>query len=593
MATITLSPKKGAGCLILFALPFAAVGVGATAWIIWDLVTYQRAQGWEEVPAVIVRAELESHSGGDGGPTYEATADYTYQYKGRQYAGSRVSFSTGSDNVGSFQQNTHRTLKKHQKSGEPFRCYVNPSDPTEAVLFRGMRWEMIGFKALFAVMFGAFGFILLGCLLFSRRKTKQDKKMAALWPDEPWRWKKAWADGRIRSSTGPIVLFAIGFTFFWNVFSWPISLVAINDPSFNKHEFAILVLIFPLVGIFLMIWALVAVLRWRKYGRTMFEMASVPGVIGGQLAGVIRVPAKVRTEDAFLLKLTCVRKTISGQGKSNHISEHTLWEDEQRIAQDLLRRDPEKTAIPVLFQIPYKCKPTDESDENNEILWKLTASAKTPGLDFSTSFDVPVFKTDESDPDFVVDRELIKEYSVKEDPDRDLREAGVRKTISPTGEGIRLVFPMARTPGMASILTLMGCVFGAVPVVMYHLEAPLIANIIFGVVFGAFGLLFFLGGVETWFYRSVVDVSRSKMTVAGGLFGFGRPRRITASEIEKFVPKSRMSSGQGQSKKTYYDIDVILASGKKITAGKRILGKRLVESVIRQIEQELGIEKSD
>ena len=57
---------------------------------------------------------------------------------------------------------------------------------------------------------------------------------------------------------------------------------------------------------------------------------------------------------------------------------------------------------------------------------------------------MPVFKTPESDPNFVVDRSLIAEYAAPEDLDRDLREAGVVKMESPTGEGCRLVFPMAR-----------------------------------------------------------------------------------------------------------------------------------------------------
>jgi hypothetical protein len=81
--------KKGFGCLILFALPFAAVGVGAGAWLGWTVIAHLQMRGWEEVPAKIVRADLVINKGKTA--IYEVTAEYTYQYGGKQYAGKRVS----------------------------------------------------------------------------------------------------------------------------------------------------------------------------------------------------------------------------------------------------------------------------------------------------------------------------------------------------------------------------------------------------------------------------------------------------------------------------------------------------------------------
>ena len=134
---------------------------------------------------------------------------------------------------------------------------------------------------------------------------------------------------------------------------------------------------------------IVSVLRWRKYGQSVFEMASVPGVIGGQLAGVIRTSAKVQPEDGFRLTLNCVQRMTTGSGKNGSTSENVLWQDEQLIARELLQNDPEQSAIPVLFQIPYECRPTDETDANDQTIWRLEVSAKTPGLDYSTSLTCP------------------------------------------------------------------------------------------------------------------------------------------------------------------------------------------------------------
>jgi hypothetical protein len=47
----------------------------------------------------------------------------------------------------------------------------------------------------------------------------------------------------------------------------------------------------------------------------------------------------------------------------------------------------------VEFQIPSDCEPSDERNPNDRTLWRLTASAKVPGIDYSATFEVPVFKT--------------------------------------------------------------------------------------------------------------------------------------------------------------------------------------------------------
>ena len=57
--------KMGAGCLSLFALPFAGVGVGAVYFLGSMLWTWHQMASWVPVPAEIVSLDLESHRGDD------------------------------------------------------------------------------------------------------------------------------------------------------------------------------------------------------------------------------------------------------------------------------------------------------------------------------------------------------------------------------------------------------------------------------------------------------------------------------------------------------------------------------------------------
>jgi hypothetical protein len=570
---------KGMGCLALFALPFAGVGAGMAVMLAWTLADHLAMRNWEEVPAQIVQADLDVNHDEDGS-TYKATAQYVYTCGGRQYAGSRVSPYSGSDNIGSFQKNAHRELSRHQKSGEPFRCFVDPDNPQESVLYRDLRWEMVGFYTLFVLAFGGVGFGLLIGGLVGWRKARGEAVVARQRPEEPWLWKQEWSTGRIRSSSKTLMYVAIGFAVFWNLISAPIWFIVPGEAIDKKNYLAGLAAIFPVVGIGLAVWALVAVLRWRKYGESVFEMAEVPGVLGGKLAGVIHTTRKIVPEEGFRVVLSCIRKHTSGSGKNRHTSESVVWQDERLMARELAGYDYQKSAIPVLFGIPFDQPETSDEDPNSQVVWRLEASAEVPGIDYAASFDVPVFKTPDSRPDFQLDESLIADYVAPPNPDLDLARAGVIKTISPAGAGARYLFPMTRHFGVVLGLTAFFVIWSGAIALMIHLEAP----ILFPIVFGLIDLLVAFAVLDLWLYRSVVDVFRHEVAVRGGLLGLGRTRRFGIEKVKNVFLKQGMQSGRT----VFYNVCFDLGGGRKVVAGKRLKDKPQAQAVVRELETALG-----
>jgi hypothetical protein len=134
--------RMGAGCLALFALPFAAVGVGALAWASLTVLDWWAASDWAVTPAEIVSVELEEHDDDDGATTYKATATYRYEYAGRTYTNNRVAIDFGSDNIGDFQQQLYNELRSAHERQSPVTAYVDPAEPTSAVLNRELRFGM-------------------------------------------------------------------------------------------------------------------------------------------------------------------------------------------------------------------------------------------------------------------------------------------------------------------------------------------------------------------------------------------------------------------------------------------------------------------
>jgi len=406
MAKMTFGGKGGSLFLLLFSLPFAAVGVGAAVVTWWTLLDWQRMQSWQEVPCRIVKATLESHHSDDS-TTHKVVAEYRYRFDGREYTGTRVSPHSGSDNVGSFHQRVYQELEQHRTSGEPFRCYVDPEHPEDSILFRRPRWEMLVFETVFAYAFGAAGLgMLIGSLIWL---FKRGSRGATTSRDEPWTARADWAQGLIRSSNRKTFVIAVGVALLGNVGYLPVVLVAFDEWQTSGNAFTLFALPFVAIGLALAWWMVYAGLRWLKFGESTFQMAVVPGVLGGTLAGVVHVASRLQSEHGFRLRLICRRTVTTRSGGKSSTVVDNAWEHEQQVAQALSQPDPDKTAIPVLFTLPYQLPPTG-TEGNQTIAWNLEVRSAQSGVDYKAIFEVPVFRTDRSQADFQLDDNLAAPY---------------------------------------------------------------------------------------------------------------------------------------------------------------------------------------
>src|SRR5829696_1857403 len=155
-------------------------------------------------------------------------------------------------------------------------------------------------------------------------------------------------------------------------------------------------LIFPVIGLIPLAIAAYLTARYLKFGRSVLELETLPGCIGGWLAGTIRTTVALREHESVRLALRCVRRATRGSGKNRRTSESTLWEAEQTLVGRLpLDRDG-GNAIPVAFRIPHGCEPTLDR-HRDDILWRLRVRAAMPGADYAADFTVPIFAEHQPD----------------------------------------------------------------------------------------------------------------------------------------------------------------------------------------------------
>jgi hypothetical protein len=394
--------------MAVFGLPFAAGGVfflhdGYSAWR-----DAARAAHWTPTEATLREVRLESHAGRKSGrPTFEVRALYTYEVDGHVYESTRVGVHDGADNIGSWQQDRYNELKSALEMGGAITAFVNPEDPGESVLFPAVRESKLLFHSAFG---GLFALVGLGLIIGGLRSVfggGAARKLRRQFPKEPWRWRDDWSSGVIKSDNAKSAYGLLFFALFWlGVSSAALVAILFGDRS-QPLPAVIIVVVFVGAGLAMLAWAIRELRVARRYGAAEFHLASVPGVIGGKLAGIVTLPNYAEPYESYVVDLECERTVRRGKSTSR-VKE---WGAQLLIDPKKLPAKRDGVQIPVLFGIPYGLSPAE-----HPVSWTLRVRGKQPGIDVDVRFSVPVFETAESRPDFILDDAGIRPFLLARTP---------------------------------------------------------------------------------------------------------------------------------------------------------------------------------
>lgn len=411
-----------------------------------------------------------------------------------------------------------------------------------------------------------FTWVSLGIL--RARKTaaarhREQQEIRARYPHEPWMWRPEWQTGRIESSQRTLMITAVAFALFWNVIAWPVAVGVLLDTGAEPVVW--LVLIFPIVGLGLGTWAVREAIRVRKFGISVFELAHVPGVVGRGIGGLVRTTVPLRPDEGFLVRLSCIHRRTTGSGDDRSTSESVLWQESETVTD--IDDDPEGDGVmvPVAFRIPADARSSDDSDSNDELLWRLEAAASVPGVDYKATFEVPVYRTAES---VQADAELPgrSEPPVAAEPFAQPPESRIR--VRHYGRDVDIDFPAARNPGPALLVTGFMAAFSGFVWLMTAMDAPLL----FPAVFGLVDLMLIVLVLSLWFGVSSVQVRGDTLVLARGLVFPWRVTTYRADDVEGVQTRRGMQSGN----RIYYDL-ILAARGKERRIASSLRRKREAE----------------
>ncbi len=586
--------KVGSGCLTAFGAVFFLAGVGIFLWGLVSIYDAYEARGWQPVEATITHVE-QVISRGDDSTTYGVTGQYQYEYQGRRYTSNQLNFYTGTDNIGSYQQDFYRKLAQVSSNQKTITAYVNPDNPNEAVIDKSIRWSMLGFQSIFLFVFGGVGLAIIIFGRYAKKKAAKEQKLQQLFPDEPWNWKDEWQSNRFKATTGAGFKVLLGFAILWNLIAIPSSVGAMIQ-FFETLEYKLLiVLLFPLVGIGLLIASYVAFVRHKRYGTSELVLQQTPIAIGGINRGTIEVPNDKGNDRSFgkpleaVITLTCQRKITTGSGKNRSTKTTIIWQDDRRVRSSIKGHNTSSYAFE--FNVPEDLPQSDESNQSNRVEWVLKIEREQPGIDLKLQFIVPGYVVAHRVALEAAETDLFASgaassndsYSGGQSHLGNWKNLDIEDSV--TSQGNRYNFSAFRHIGFAISMIVFGLIFSSIGIGVNVIgDAP----IIFLIAFGGFGLLMLILGLRQLTYRSEVTVRAGQLQFSSGHLMMSAPRVIQRSKIDSITAESNMSVGDKQ----VFHVTAKLTDGSKVVLAKNLLMRSDVESFIEKLKNEIGIRKN-
>ena len=409
---------------VIFGLFFAAAG-GFIAFetAVPTYFAWIEMKEWHATQAKIIEA---------GGEDNGVTATYQYEVAGNEHRGARVHIAHFKDNIGSYHIDMRRYLTEKKRTGQPVMIWFDPDNPADSVIDRDMRWGLFALMSVFCSVCIIIGSVVAIASLKGKGTTQASPRlrlagMRQSWaaaqargeysggftdyvksglhhrsptPSEysdprlqPWLEKPRWQGNRIRSNAKHGMYFMWLFAIVWSAVSAPL-LFVLGDELRQENYAALLGLLFPLVGIFLLKRAWDLTREWRRFGVIELEMDPFPGAIGGHVGGRLLIKGTYQGDSQYNVELACVHSHVSGSGKNRSRRERILWSENGAAHATMApSRAGMGTLLTFRFDVPDNLPESDVRQSGDYYLWRISLTADIPGANLDRDYSIPVFRT--------------------------------------------------------------------------------------------------------------------------------------------------------------------------------------------------------
>jgi hypothetical protein len=422
-----------------------------------------------------------------------------------------VGLTGGSDNIGDFQQKAHAQIRAFAGKERPFRCYVNPARPEQAVLFRDLRWGLMLLMSVFPLVFPLAGFAISISGGWQARKTALARRLESQHPGEPWRWRTEWGGESIQASPNALLIL-LGIGGWILLVQGPLALAIIVSGELTRVPLSALALLPSLLAL------IPLSLVWRRYktrrafGRPSLWLKQTPIRPGHTLEGELRFDRVLSPREVIQARLLCQRQITRRSGNGSTTTNETLWEHTETLSAAEARREMSGVALPLRVEIPrgLPCPVVEDgafiSGGSEQHVWSLEL---TPGNGGKPAvLPLPVFGTGEDS--VLAESEAPREIEAIEPSTEQLVErlkhGGVQVEFDAAGLPTLFVCPPGRFRFLSFFLLIFGSIWFIVFLVLMSQGAPWIFRIVWGIT----SPLILGIGLWTLLHHRRVEISRGR-----------------------------------------------------------------------------------
>ena len=439
---------------------------------------------------------------------------------------------------------------------------------------------------VFGLFFACIGLGLMSTSIVGLRISKQQDELKAANPDKPWLWRKDWAEGRANGGDPRANITAWVFTGFWDFVSIFVASNVLPKLLKNGDPKALLVLIFPIVGVFITALTLRGTLRIWRYGRTSFQCGTVPFCPGGHVQGVIHLKLPTSIPHGTDLRLSCKRRIVTGSGKSESVNEMVLWQEEKNIPAESVTRWFTDAEVPVDFAIPPDAYETNGDNPNDRVYWQLHAKADVPGVDFIDNYELPVFRTGATPLTFRQSMSFESSpanFAAQQTELPAPAPASTHVVFREDQEGTSFYFPPLRNHGQALGVLVFAIIWSAVVYFLWtHEGAPWLFRIMFSLAEILVGYML----LSVVFGSALIRVREGMLQVRSAILGLGALQQMPFTDIASISP---LSQGQANtSGEVLYGISIKRSDGREIKIAARSLTQVEARWIVASVERAMG-----
>ncbi len=558
MRTLSLKKMKSKIIIVMFASVFA-IGFGIGGWFgiktlalqIWQVV---ETRNWQPVSATVLAADLVTQK-----KTSRVTARYRYRVNGRDYEGTRIGSTDGSDNIGRWHHDQYQLLARAKRNSSAIQVWVDPDHPERTLVDRNIRWAMVAFSIPFAILFPL---ISLGACWVIYRTLRVPTTGGS---DGFKAYRNAYG---IQSNASTKMRGAWAWALAWNLLWFPIMFVLFS----SIKEFpspALLFLIFPFLGLLLVWDAVKKTMRWQQHGDVTLTLSPPQPSLGNNINVAARF-SRVPPAGNFTVALIC--EEVDGRGEST--VHRTAWRQERVVRTSA-------ATVNASF-LPRTNVPATEAEGTRYHRWRVLVR-------------FPDGK-DEREFNIVVSPARAEEAMMPDATPDVMAEATATQPIPPTlatvnetMSKLHIEFGTANQRGAAIFTLIFGVIFIGVGcfLVFGDLTRGSMMPKMMGFIFAVVGFAIAGYSAYAFTHRRTVEIAQGRVRVANRWLAKSSVTEFAVRDVQALSSKITGTTTVGTTRHDHHEISAVLRDGRAIELASDVRDLGVAESLKQLFQRRL------